>query len=288
MSNRGSRERWNRHSASVAAQRRTRRRRLLVLLVLLLAAAVGVTGYLSGWRTAPEAETPTTTEPPLTKLVFPEGLRREEMAAILAERTNLSAERYLELTGPSARGEELSGRSVPTSLEGFLFPATYEIGTETTVEFLVDQQIRAYERAEQSIDQSYAASRNLTPYDVLIIASMVEREVRVPSERPIVAGVMYNRLRAGMRLDIDATVQYATGRWGTITGSDLRHPSPYNTRLHKGLPPGPIASPGEASLRAAAAPAEHDYLYYVARDDGSGGHRFAKTLEEFTRIQQEG
>lgn len=123
---------------------------------------------------------------------------------------------------------------------------------------------------------------------MVTIASMIEREVRVPSERPIVAGVIYNRLRLGMRLDIDATVQYGIGSWRELRGSDLRSSSPYNTRRFTGLPPGPIASPGSASLDAAANPAEHGYLYYVAKTDGSGGHRFATTLEEFNRIQQEG
>ncbi len=247
-----------------------------------------VSGFATGWKRDADAPPPTTTEPPLTKLVFQEGLRREEMAKILGERTNLSAERYLEVTAPSARGAGLAGRSKPTSLEGFLFPATYSIGTETTVEFLVDQQLRAFTRAMSKIDMSYAKSKNLTRFDVVIIASMVEREVQVPSERPIVAGVMYNRLRSGMRLDIDATVQYAVGSWGELTAADLRSPSPYNTRRFPGLPPGPIANPGAASLEAAANPAKHDYLYYVAKTDGSGAHRFATSLEEFNRLQQGG
>ena len=131
------------------------------------------------------------------------------------------------MTGPSAKGAALAGRTQPTSMEGFLFPATYEIGNETTVEFLVDQQIRAFTRQMNTIDMTHAESKNLTRFDVVIIASMIEREVQVPSERPIVAGVIYNRLRLGMRLDIDATVQYAVGSWGSLTAEDLRSSSPY-------------------------------------------------------------
>ncbi len=278
---------WQHRPAKRSSRVRRGRRRLILLVLLLLVGAVVVSGYLTGWRNEPDTPE-AVTAPPLTKLVFPEGLRREEMAEILGRETGLSASTYLEVTGPSAKGAALAGRTQPTSMEGFLFPATYEIGTETTVEFLVDQQIRAFTRQMNTIDMTHAESKNLTRFDVVIIASMIEREVQVPSERPIVAGVIYNRLRLGMRLDIDATVQYAVGSWGSLTAEDLRSSSPYNTRRFSGLPPGPICNPGAASLEAAANPAEHGYLYYVAKTDGSGGHRFATTLEEFNRIQAEG
>ena len=130
-----------------------------------------------------------------------------------------------------------------------------------------------------------AGKKNLTPFDVLTIASMVEREVQVPSERPVVAGVIYNRLHRRMRLDIDATVQYAVGAWRDLTAKDLLVDSPYNTRRFPGLPPGPIASPGLASIEAAAHPKASDYLYYVARNDGSGRHYFATSEAEFQRLQ---
>jgi UPF0755 protein len=120
---------------------------------------------------------------------------------------------------------------------------------------------------------------------VLTIASMVEREVQVPAERAVVAGVIYNRLRQGMRLDIDATVRYAVGSWtAPLSRSDLAIDSPYNTRRYAGLPPGPIANPGLASIRASARPRITPYLYYVAREDGTGRHYFATTLEEFNRL----
>jgi UPF0755 protein len=215
-------------------------------------------------------------------VTFPEGLRREDIAAILDEKTTLSGDRYLALTAPGPRGRQLAKASGPRSLEGFLFPATYDVYSTTTVEDLVEQQLGAYADRTAGIDYRPANRRNLTRYDVLIIASMVEREVRVPEERRIVAGVMYNRLRNDMRLDIDATVQYALGEWkADLTAEDLATDSPYNTRRYTGLPPGPICNPGEASLQAAARPAATDFLYYVAKNDGSGGHYFARTAAEF-------
>jgi UPF0755 protein len=114
---------------------------------------------------------------------------------------------------------------------------------------------------------------------------MVEREVVVPAERPLVAGVIYNRLKRKMRLDIDATVQYAVGDWRELTAKDLASDSPYNTRKFPGLPPGPISNPGLASIQAAAKPKQSDYLYYVAREDGTNRHYFAKTIDEFELLK---
>lgn len=267
------------------ARRRAGRRRLaaasLLAVVVLGAGAYGITQ----WRKPPPAPPP---PPALVPVTFPEGFRATEMAAALAGKTRLSSDAYLGLAGPSARGAELAGRSQPTGLEGFLFPATYEIGTDTTEAFLVDRQIQAYQRTMAGINLGDAKKRKLTEYDVVIIASMIEREVKVPQERRLVAGVIYNRLKRGMRLDIDATVQYALGEWRPLTGADLKSSSPYNTRRFTGLPPGPICNPGRASLVAAAHPLTTDYLYYVARGDGTGRHRFAKTLEEFNRLQGTG
>lgn len=263
------------------AKRRAARGRL-VAGVVLLAVAGGVAFAVKKARTPPPPPPP---PPALIPVTFPEGFRYTQMADTIAEKTKLSKDRYLELAGPSARGATLAGRSTPTSLEGFLFPATYQVGTDTTEQYLVDRQIQAFNRTMASINLKAAKKRNLTRYDVVIIASMIEREVKVPAERPIVAGVIYNRLRNHMRLDIDATVQYALGDWRQITGADLQLDSPYNTRKFSGLPPGPICNPGKASLQAAANPKASDYLYYVARADGSGRHYFAKTLDEFNRIQ---
>ena len=168
------------------------------------------------------------------------------------------------------------------SLEGFLFPATYELAAGANVNRLVNQQLRAFDQNFGSVNMSYARSKNLTPYDVVTVASLIEREVQVASERKLVAAVIYNRLRLGIPLGIDATTRFSTRNWTQpLTNSDFQERSPYNTRLNKGLPPGPIGNPGLASLKAAARPASVGYLYYVANPCKPGSHTFAKTDAEF-------
>lgn len=255
----------------------------LVGLMAVLAGVVLARDALSGSDTPAASETAAAPQ----KLLIREGLRREDIAALLGRRTHIPGATYLALTAPGARGRALARTTRPVSLEGFLFPATYEITSATTAQELVDMQLAAFRDNTAGIDYRYAAARNLTRYDVLILASMIEREVAVPSERPIVASVMYNRLKAGMRLDIDATVQYALGGWKSqLSAADLRIDSPYNTRRFPGLPPGPISNPGAESIRAAAHPARTRYLYYVARNDGTGRHYFATTTAQFAVAMQ--
>jgi UPF0755 protein len=261
-----------------------RRRRtllwLLLIVVMIAAAGLALARNASNDSTTPAAADSTTV--PVQRLLIREGLRREDVARLLDQETSISGDRYLALTGPGARGRALAGTRRPTSLEGFLFPATYDITSDTTAAQLVDEQLQAYQDNTADVSYRYAAARNLTKFDVLTIASMIEREVAVASERPLVASVIYNRLHAGMRLDIDATVQYAIGEWKKdLTAADLATGSPYNTRRFGGLPPGPIASPGKDSIRAAAHPAPTQYLYYVARNDGSGRHYFSRTPAQF-------
>jgi uncharacterized YceG family protein len=180
----------------------------------------------------------------------------------------LNARAYLEITGtpnlvPAAFGTK------PKNLEGFLFPATYDFLATTTTRQLVDDQLQAFDSNWKKLDLSYARSKNLTPYDVLIIASMVEKEALAPEERAKIARVIYNRLHNGMKLGIDATIRYALNVPGTksLRESQLNSDTPYNTRKYVGLPPGPIANPGLASLQAAAHPAEGDWLYFVRKPD---------------------
>jgi cell division protein YceG involved in septum cleavage len=170
------------------------------------------------------------------------------------------------------------------AIEGFLFPATYEFTRRTPARRLVSDQLGAFRREWARVDLRYARSKNLTPYDVLIIASMIEKETVVPAERRLVAAVIYNRLRNRMPLGIDATIRYGLGIPGTesLTKEALATDSPYNTRLRTGLPPTPIANPGLASMRAAANPARVDYLYYV-RKPGSLAHFFTASEDEFLR-----
>jgi UPF0755 protein len=233
------------------------------------------------------------------RIVFPEGFTREEMAdritavnEIARERRGveprLNAKRYLALTARSPFAAKFAADGKTHSLEGFLFPATYQFTRRTTTQQLVREQLKAFERAWSKVDLRFARSKNLTRYDVLIIASMIEKEVIAPEERPLVAAVIYNRLRDGMSLGIDATIRYALGVPATesLRLSHLRHPTPYNTRLHHGLPPGPIANPGLASMQAAAHPADVDYLYFVRKPD-KVHHFFTRSKQEFDEYQRE-
>jgi len=237
-----------------------------------------------------EAPAAITDESPPVPFTIPEGLRREDVAELIDQTfptedgkgAALTGEDYLAATAPGPRGRRLAGAAVPTSLEGFLFPATYEIGTDTTAQILVDAQVQAYKERTAGVDYRFAAKKNLTEFDVLTIASMIERETAIEAERRLVASVIYNRLRAGMPLGIDATVQYAIGEWKKeLTAGDLDVDSPYNTRIVSGLPPGPIASPGEAAIVAAARPKQTDFLYYVARNDRTGRHYFSTNADDF-------
>jgi UPF0755 protein len=170
------------------------------------------------------------------------------------------------------------------SIEGFLFPATYEFTKLTTARKLVRDQLSHFRRQWRKVDLRYARSKNLTPYDILIIASMVEKETVAPEERRLVAAVIYNRLRLGMPLGIDATIRYGRNVPGTepLRQSDLTSNNPYNTRNRLGLPPTPISNPGLASIQAAAHPAGVDYLYFVRKPDGVH-HFFTASESEFFR-----
>jgi len=209
-------------------------------------------------------------------ITIPEGYTAKEIAATLAAHGMLSAERYDQVFLHS--GLYLDG-SHTSSLEGFLFPSTYLVPTvqdpAQTAAIFVDQF-----RAELPADadaRAHALHRTLP--EIVTIASLVEREGKVDAERPLIASVIYNRLRLGMPLQIDASIEYVFAEHhDVITKRDLAIDSPYNTYRHAGLPPTPIANPGKPSLDAAFRPATSEYLYYVARGDGR--HAFARTLAE--------
>lgn len=165
------------------------------------------------------------------------------------------------------------------SLEGFLFPKTYKIEKDATADSVVRQMLSQYQSETSGIDMSYADGKGLSSYQVLILASLIEREAVLDEERPKVSSVIYNRLADDMRLQIDATIAYAKGS-ADVTGDDLSIDSPYNTYEHDGLPPGPICSPGTASLIAAAQPEETNFYYYVVTGAEDGAHYFAETYEE--------
>jgi uncharacterized YceG family protein len=226
-------------------------------------------------------------------VVFPEGFTRDLMADRVAavakiaqrerhERTRLAKRTYLRATrAPQVPPCFHAGVKVP-SIEGFLFPATYEFFRKTTSAELVAEQLDAFCQNWEQLDLKYARSKHLTPYDVLIIASMVEKETLSPDERQLVAAVIYNRLHARMPLGIDATLRYGLNIPPTesIHQSQLDSNSPYNTRKQLGLPPTPIASPGLASMQAAAHPAHVNYLYFVRKPDKKH-HFFTASYKAF-------
>jgi UPF0755 protein len=174
----------------------------------------------------------------------------------------------------------LAGLGPEVSLEGFLFPDTYFFKPTATATQIIDALLDQFElRVGQALRQA-AVDRKVTIYDIVKLGSIVEREARDRQESATIAGVYSNRLQIGMKLDADPTIQYAIGEWRELGLDDLEFESPYNTYRVAGLPPTPICSPGQAALEGAAKPAQVPYFYFVAKSDGTGGHAFAKTLEE--------
>ena len=225
-----------------------------------------------------------TSGPPsnIVRLTIPEGRSRREVSRLVGD--SLSGD-YLAATRSSTLlNARRYGAAHARDLEGFLFPATYQLRRGRSVATLVEQQLAAFKERFRAIDFRYARRKNLTPYDVLIIASMVEREAQLPRERRLIASVIYNRLHAHIPLGIDATIRFATNNWQhPLTRSALASSSPYNTRRHVGLPPGPIGSPGVASIEAAARPARTRFLYYVVKPFRCGEHDFSRTSAEHER-----
>ena len=265
-----------------------------VILVGVLAAATWAGAALVRHD---HSRQPVATVPTLVKLhvIFPEGFTRTQMAERIAAVRKIAIDRrgvtpaltkagYLAATGEAKPPPEFRKDWPGDRIEGFLFPATYEFTRYTGAGKLVREQIGFFRREWRKVDLRYARSKNLTPYDVLIIASMIEKEVAAPAERRLVAAVIYNRLHLRMPLQIDATTRYGLGIPGTqsLTASALASKSPYNTRNRLGLPPTPISNPGLASIEAAAHPARVDYLFYVRKPDGVH-HFFTASEAEFNR-----
>jgi uncharacterized YceG family protein len=212
-------------------------------------------------------------------VTIPEGRSRREAAPLVREAGVGGS--YLRATASRAtlrRVRRLGAPRGTDTAEGFLFPATYELQAGARARALVDRQLDAFEDNFGGIGMRYARRRNLTPYDVLIIASMVEREAQLDRERPLIAAVIYNRLSRDMTLGIDATIRYVENNWTRpLRESELARDTPYNTRLRLGLPPTPIGNPGLASMKAAARPANVDHLFYVVKPGTCGEHAFSST-----------
>ncbi|MCG9478891.1 MAG: endolytic transglycosylase MltG [Actinomycetia bacterium] len=167
------------------------------------------------------------------------------------------------------------------SLEGFLFPKTYEVTVGYSANDIVNMLISQYQRETSQLDYSFAQKKGLTPYQILIIASLIEREAYIAEERELISAVIHNRLDIGMPLGIDATIRYGLDKWDQeLTVSDLEYDSEYNTRIYAGLIPTPICNPGIEAIKAALSPADVDYLYFVVTDEEKHTHSFSNTLEE--------
>lgn len=217
-------------------------------------------------------------------VTIPEGLSRSETADTASAAGLPGNYMKASLGSRGFRPQRYGAPKDVKSLEGFLFPATYELKPDSNVDDLVREQVGAFRDNFGAVNMRYARRKNLTPFDVVTIASMIEREVSVPKERRLVAAVIYNRLKMGEPLGIDATIRYATGNWEKpLTESELATSSPYNTRTSQGLPPGPIGSPGLAAMKAAAHPARTDAWLYVVKPGTCGEHVFASSLEEHDR-----
>jgi uncharacterized YceG family protein len=226
---------------------------------------------------------------PTVKVTIPEGLSIAETAAVVRQ-TALSGS-YLKAASRNPR--ELKGfknYDVPRgahSLEGFLFPATYELKRKSTARDLTTQQLATFKRTFDPLDRQAAHRKNLSDYDVLIIASMIEREAQVAKDRRLIAAVIYNRLQQQIPLGIDATLRYRLDNWSRpLKQSELQKDSAFNTRTRQGLPPTPIGSPGLASIKAALNPAKVNYLFYVVKPCGNGSHAFSATDAQFTKDVQ--
>jgi UPF0755 protein len=265
-------------------------------ILLAAAAATLLVSGCGGGSDQPAAAT-TTTAPAIASLriIFPEGLNVQEMGERVAA-VRVIAIRKRHVTPKLTRARYLAAveRARPPkafladwkrgSMEGFLFPALYDFTQFTDGDELVADQLAAFRKNFAHVKLAYARSKNLTPYDVLKIASMIEKETVAPSERKLVAAVIYNRLHLKMPLGIDATIRYGLKIPAdkSLTKVAIASDNPYNSRRFPGLPPTPIANPGLASIKAAAHPAAVDYLYYV-RIPGTKRHFFTASESEFLR-----
>ena len=219
------------------------------------------------------------------QFTLPEGRSiRENLPAV--EKGPFDGDYAKAAKAPSAvkRAHKLGLPRSRKNLEGFLFPATFQMVSGASAGDLVKRQLDAFQQNAAKVPMKTAKRRNLTRYDVLIIASMVEREAQLARERPLIAAVIHNRLREGIPLGIDATIRYDIDNWSRpLRVSELERDTPYNTRTRRGLPPTPIGNPGLSSIKAAANPASVKYLFFVRKPGKSGEHAFSKTNAQFER-----
>jgi UPF0755 protein len=255
---------------------------VLIVAVAVIGTIVSRAGDSSGEQAAAPAPRKT------IEVVVPEGYDRAQTAQV-AKEAKLKGD-YMQAT-QSFKGFDPKqyGAESAENLEGFLFPATYELFKGAKVEDLVAKQLEAFEANAKEIDLEAAANDlGYTPYEVVNVAAMVEKEIAVPEERELAASVIYNRLENGTPLGIDATIRFEDQDYdGQIVLSRLEEDTPYNTRVNAGLPPGPISNPGLASLEAAARPADTDFFYFVIKPGTCNEHTFVETEAEFAAAEAE-
>jgi cell division protein YceG involved in septum cleavage len=279
---------WTPERSPAVAPPRKGRRSLLARLAAVLALGAVVAAVVLVLHSRESKPVARIAAPPVIKVLIPEGKTRAQIAQIASsdglKGSYRVASRHSPLLDPAHYG---ASKSTP-DLEGFLFPATYDMNPGEGVNRLVEEQLIAFGENFGVSEIARARALHVTPYQLLIVASMVEREAQIPGDRPKIAAVIYNRLAQRMPLGIDASIYYAveaeTGistYTHELTEAQLHIDSPYNTRTHLGLPPTPISNPGAASIHAAAYPAHVAYLYYVAGADGCGEQVFANTLSQF-------
>jgi len=225
----------------------------------------------------------------LISVTIPEGFTIERIAERLSQQVGISEKDFIKTA--STRASDFAGshsylRDISTgSLEGYLFPKTYRLARECSVNEAIEAMLDQFDAEIAHVDMSEVRKQGLSVGDVVTIASMIEREAKVTRDRALISSVIHNRLNRGMKLEIDATIEYVLKvNRPRLLNSDIAIESPYNTYRHTGLPPGPIASPGSASLDAAAHPAETAYLYYVLTDT-DGSHTFTRTHAEFLKAK---
>jgi len=211
-------------------------------------------------------------------VTIPEGLTLKEIASLLEREGVVSKDEFLSL---ASNHSLLKSLGIPgMTCEGYLFPDTYDFPLESDPKRVIIRMVERFFRVYRELRGNIDSLK-----EVVILASLIEKEAKIDSERPIIASVFLNRLKRGLPLECDPTIQYILGKHKKrITYNDLKIPSPYNTYLHSGLPPGPICNPGRKSLEAALYPEETRYLYFVAKGDGS--HYFSKTLSEHIRFKR--
>lgn len=214
------------------------------------------------------------------RFTLPEGYSSYQAAELLQQQGLLGRDAFLNACADSRLLARLGIRAA--NVEGYLYPATYNLPRGETAEQLVTRMVTHFMKKYATFDGHAYSGKRLARHELVTLASMIEKEAVAPAERPLISSVFHNRLRINMPLQSDPTALYGVRAFGgAVTKADIQRPSPYNTYLHRGLPPGPIGNPGADALKAALQPAQTPYLYFVARKDGT--HQFSRTLEEHNR-----